>query len=508
MRLHNKTIDEIFAELLRICRAKEIVLTMIPWPESMIKTGRKRSVLIKCSCGSATLSGPSRWKKFRQALAIEPGDAAIDGEAIPDADVLISVCGGLVTIDRDSDVIRLVHYTTQEYLEDKHEQYFPKAHSEISKTCLIYLSMETFAAPLSNNYLVAKKQIESTLKENILLNDVSCFWAEHLGGDPEHDNKNHVLNLFRQPLNTCWLINVWLFLDDGFWLRDEKSHGLWIASRLGLEYICQVLIQAGADVNLTSTWGRMALHAAAEGGYYRIVTLLIEAGATIDATDTAGRTAMHYAAKAGHNHVVKLLLENGADKEPISDAVMTPLHYAARKGNEEVVITLIENDASIHATDDDGWTALHLAQGRGRSNIIKILLKNGADLNARTPNGDTALQIAAYCGDVDTVRMLVIEGAKIDMKDKLGRTPLSKALCWGRSNIVRLILEAGADPNAKDDTGESLLHLNTHIQYRSYDEKRAIHELLLQYGAVPEPHLPSTFDGWSIESDTEHLVGQ
>ena len=32
-------------------------------------------------------------------------------------DVLVSVCAGLVTIDRESNIIRLVHYTTEEFFE-------------------------------------------------------------------------------------------------------------------------------------------------------------------------------------------------------------------------------------------------------------------------------------------------------------------------------------------------------------------------------------------------------
>jgi hypothetical protein len=50
-------------------------------------------------------------------LAVEPNEAELDLENIPDVEDLLSVCAGLVIIDQESAIIRLVHYTTQEYFE-------------------------------------------------------------------------------------------------------------------------------------------------------------------------------------------------------------------------------------------------------------------------------------------------------------------------------------------------------------------------------------------------------
>jgi hypothetical protein len=50
-------------------------------------------------------------------LAVEPGEAELDPENKPEVDDIVSVCAGLVVVDQESDVIRLVHYTKQEYFE-------------------------------------------------------------------------------------------------------------------------------------------------------------------------------------------------------------------------------------------------------------------------------------------------------------------------------------------------------------------------------------------------------
>ncbi|KID73321.1 hypothetical protein MBR_07197, partial [Metarhizium brunneum ARSEF 3297] len=51
-------------------------------------------------------------------------------------EVIGSVCAGLVTIDKDSDTVRLVHYTAQTYFERSWTEFFPGAHTNLAKLCL------------------------------------------------------------------------------------------------------------------------------------------------------------------------------------------------------------------------------------------------------------------------------------------------------------------------------------------------------------------------------------
>ncbi|KAJ6574620.1 hypothetical protein B0H19DRAFT_935198, partial [Mycena capillaripes] len=55
--------------------------------------------------------------ELRTALAIEPGTKALDEDNMLDIDIILSVCAGLIIVDEQVSVVRLVHYTTQEYLE-------------------------------------------------------------------------------------------------------------------------------------------------------------------------------------------------------------------------------------------------------------------------------------------------------------------------------------------------------------------------------------------------------
>ena len=55
--------------------------------------------------------------ELQHALAVEIGTSELDEENLPEIEDMVSLCAGLVTVDRESNVIRLVHYTTQQYFE-------------------------------------------------------------------------------------------------------------------------------------------------------------------------------------------------------------------------------------------------------------------------------------------------------------------------------------------------------------------------------------------------------
>lgn len=82
--------------------------------------------------------------ELQQALAIEEGEPQLDHENIIEVAELISVCVGLVKIDQESGIIRLVHYTTQEYFRQIRMQRFPTAQKDIAAACLTYLSFDVF----------------------------------------------------------------------------------------------------------------------------------------------------------------------------------------------------------------------------------------------------------------------------------------------------------------------------------------------------------------------------
>lgn len=114
-----------------------------------------RSLAKSTICWISYAQRPLTTQELRHALAIKPGDKALDEDNLYDLENIISVCAGLVMIDEQSNLIRLVHYTAQEYFEHVRLEWNSGAQEQIATRCLTYLAFDTFRSGCcsSNNDL-------------------------------------------------------------------------------------------------------------------------------------------------------------------------------------------------------------------------------------------------------------------------------------------------------------------------------------------------------------------
>src|SRR5690606_27323797 len=83
---------------------------------------------------------PLTAREVQIALAVEFDESEFDEENITSLEEIVSACNGLVMHDKESDILRLVHYTLQDFLERKKVRWLPNADIELLKTCLKYMS--------------------------------------------------------------------------------------------------------------------------------------------------------------------------------------------------------------------------------------------------------------------------------------------------------------------------------------------------------------------------------
>lgn len=88
---------------------------------------------------------PIRISEVTVALAIEEGDEEIDDEGFLDPVALTSFYPGLAVVDDESQILSLVHPTTQEYFTARRAQLLPNSHEDIAMTCMTYLRMRPFS---------------------------------------------------------------------------------------------------------------------------------------------------------------------------------------------------------------------------------------------------------------------------------------------------------------------------------------------------------------------------
>lgn len=146
----------------------------------------------------------------------------------------------------------------------------------------------------------------------------------------------------------------------------------------------------------------------ARGGYGKATALafecphelakwLVEQGADLQATDTWGNTPLHKRSRSGSGNI-KSLLELGADVNDNSSSVGTPLHAAADSHNVENTKLLLAYGAQIDILNPDGHTPLELALKTCRNINIEqtlslslIYLKAGVQITSKMKESVTAI---------------------------------------------------------------------------------------------------------------------
>ncbi len=197
----------------------------------------------------------------------------------------------------------------------------------------------------------------------------------------------------------------------------QASHAVYYASLWNRPEALTVLSNAGFDFNLMNgDYGRTVLHLAVTGDYtIELVRLLIHRGADLNVTDSDGKTALHWTA-CGNLHTGQefayLLLASGAGKNLTDSNGRTALHLAARcDDTEELVNIFITAGVDLNLRDNDGRTALHLAASRGHLSVVRSLVVAGADINLIDQDGANALQYAVNSGAEEVQFMLMDAGA-------------------------------------------------------------------------------------------------
>ncbi|KAF9630482.1 hypothetical protein BFW01_g1044 [Lasiodiplodia theobromae] len=186
------------------------------------------------------------------------------------------------------------------------------------------------------------------------------------------------------------------------------------------EPIIKELLEAGADVNMKSSFGT-PLHAIASIGCRNCAELLLKKrrfftrSPRVDVYGGYFGTALHAAAYNGRHEVVRLLLEKGFDASKMSETLGSTLTAAAAGCYEswdptrfvEVFRLLLEYGVDVNAQGGTHGTALHAAATFGHEILVGLLLDQNADVTAAGRMGTA--YIAAKDGGYDKIMKLLVE---------------------------------------------------------------------------------------------------
>lgn len=176
--------------------------------------------------------------------------------------------------------------------------------------------------------------------------------------------------------------------------------GLHWAAEVNQAEAARLLIDAGADIEATTSWGATPLEWAATLGSVQVADLLLDRGAS-------GFTLI-VAAALGKIADVKAMIETGSSTQ--GDALSDATYGAARNGYTEVVEYLLDQGATVHAKGFFGGTGLHWAAINGHRSTVELLVSRGASLTARDEHFDgTPEDWAVEGGHTDLAQLLHLE---------------------------------------------------------------------------------------------------
>jgi len=199
-------------------------------------------------------------------------------------------------------------------------------------------------------------------------------------------------DFFKKPLDTMTLLDSAILCNKkqliNYILKEkgldpsDRSHFLLVAAMNCKandmkDAMVELLLQNGANPNLSDNENITPLHYAAMNGYENIVKLLLQNGANPNLSHNENIAPLHWAILKGYLNIAKLLLEAGADPNETTKSGLTSLHIASQKGNMEIIKRLLESDKiDPNKLDAGGYSPLHHALFYMKISTVKFLLKS------------------------------------------------------------------------------------------------------------------------------------
>ncbi|KAH7117652.1 hypothetical protein B0J11DRAFT_583050 [Dendryphion nanum] len=227
--------------------------------------------------------------ELRHALSVEAGDHQLDEDALTHMEILLNISAGLISVNEESNTTTLVHYTLQEYFARTPNTLLPRADAEMARTCLTYLSYDTFGrGPCTSN-----QELEHRLTNYCVLDYASVHCGHHLAAEELENNESLLLDFladenklasFNQAFHQCKYLHHYyvLILHDAF---PTKFGPLHVVARWGLDNVLTIIYKrTQMSILVTST----LMDLAASNGHSAVVVVLIAEGFDIKKSIEAG----------------------------------------------------------------------------------------------------------------------------------------------------------------------------------------------------------------------------
>jgi ankyrin repeat protein/GPI inositol-deacylase-like protein len=238
-------------------------------------------------------------EELRHALAVEPGICRLDSMNLYPVKDMVSSCAGLIIVD--SNIVRLVHYTTQEYFQRRGLKSFEDVQRDtIATSCLTYLSYDEFTEGC-----LTESDLKSRLQQNAFFEYAGQNWAYHIQ-DTQLSVGDLALKLLMNDGKASASSQV-LFPD---YYSPQQLCGMHLVAYFGLIDIMVRLLEE-KDPDTKDSFGRTPLSYAVERGNVRPVELLLDYNVDLNSKCKRGWIPFSRSIEGGSAAVVQILLAKG-----------------------------------------------------------------------------------------------------------------------------------------------------------------------------------------------------
>ena len=425
---------------------------------------------------------PMKLEELQEAVAFESSDSFWDKDKIPDGNLMIETCRGLLIRDEDDMTVRFAHHTVQQYLLSGPVISIPEgsrflvsnlseSKAFVGQVCVTYLSFHDFETQIT----LRPSEVNSEPLGVLISGGLFSIPA--------------VLGIGRALLEIPYRLlrgkatAKTLDIDCGKYLTPTKRNRPQAPPNLTekfrfLEYVVEYWMDHTQDIEFPyfAELRQLAMHKTASFefrpwgsnqhfGPYGCVSCT-------DATkakDLRFMSLFHYAAQVGHWTLMDNLVAEYCQHElPFNETLL----IACRHGQDQIVRNLMRK---VKCDISDG-RAVKFAAAAGHTGVLESLLNFGleaANDGSRCssyniiPNSSSLLNLAATNGHekvIDVVFKYCHKHSEkfssvscVNEKDKRSnRTALFSAVLSGHENIVRNLLKRGALISAH---GNTALHI-------------------------------------------------
>jgi hypothetical protein len=126
---------------------------------------------------------------LRHALAAIPGRTHMDEQFLSPSLFLVDSCHGLVVIEKDTSIIRLIHQSVNEYLTSRCQELFPSGQKTVALHCLTYLTMDVLNSDFLHQDYFEWRTRNSKLP---FLGYAANYWHRHAKASYDHDTQKAI----------------------------------------------------------------------------------------------------------------------------------------------------------------------------------------------------------------------------------------------------------------------------------------------------------------------------